>query len=248
MMTHKISQLFTKLSNLFFRMKNNNNNNNISNKLESLRNNYLKNPEEYWKTKGLQNQSYIFNGNLLEEDIVTAYMHTFLNIIKECSPSSILEAGAGYGRVIRFLRDNLPSIKYFAGSDLSPSQIQTALKLESQSRSNKTTIDYTVADTCNLPYANSKFDVVYTYGSLTHIPPSSIENAVRELLRVVKNYLIICEVHSKKYAKNIKIAFVHPYIKLAQGCGATLEELVTENVERKTLNYKLYVFKKHKED
>jgi ubiquinone/menaquinone biosynthesis C-methylase UbiE len=200
----------------------------------------------YWEAKGIENRKMVFEGALLQEDKEILYMNTFLNLIKNYNPNTILEAGVGYGRVIRFLRDNISFIKCFAGSDISSSQIQTARDLELIQNNNKS-ISYIVADTCNLPYAHNEFDLVYTYGSLMHIHPSSIEEAIKELLRVTKNYLIICEANSKEHANKTKISYVHPYNELTQNCGAILEKLIEENVGREDLNYKIYVLRKYKQ-
>lgn len=180
----------------------------------------------YWEAKGIENRKMVFNGTLLQEDKNIIYMNTFVNIVRDYSPRSILEAGVGYGRVIRFLRDKLSFIEYYAGSDISSSQIQTARDLELVLQNNYKKIHYIVADTCKLPYANNKFDLVYTYGSLMHIPPSSVKDAIRELLRVTKKHLMICEANSEERAKKAKISYAHPYIKLTQNCGATLENLI----------------------
>ena len=199
----------------------------------------------YWEYKGIENRKMVFEGNLLQRDINVHYMNTFINIIRGYSPRYILEAGVGYGRVIRFLRDNLSFIEYFAGSDISSSQIQTARNLELELQNNGKNIHYIVADTCKLPYPENQFDLVYTYGSLMHISPSSIEDAIRELLRVTKKNLIICEANSEESAQKSKNSYVHPYIELAQNYGATLEKLIEENIEREYLNYKIYVFIKN---
>lgn len=201
----------------------------------------------YWDEKGKENYKFIFEGDLLHKHIDLLYLNTFMNVIKDCGPRSILEAGAGYGRVLRFLRDNLSAIETFAGSDISSSQIWSAVKLE-PSLLDSNSINYIVADTRKLPYSDDEFDLVYTYGSLMHIPPSSIEDAVKELLRVTSKHLIICEANSEEYSKNSKNAYTHPYLKLAQKCGAIFERQFSDNIGRDSLNYRIYIFSKTNED
>lgn len=238
-----MKQLFYRIKRKIFRNKKN-----LNNDSTSLYNQYLNSPKDYWESKGLVNKKMIDSGKLQQRDKIMTFLKNFSNTVKKCEPTSILEAGVGYGRVIRLLRDNLSSLNYIAGSDLSSSQIKNAKRIEQTIKNKQNIIHYKVADTCNLSYENNRFDVVYTYGSLMHIPPSSIKDAIKELLRVAKKYLIICETQSDEHVKKTIRSFVHQYKDIVEALKvAKLEQIITKNIGLSNLNYKLFLFKINEE-
>lgn len=51
-------------------------------------------------------------------------------------------------------------------------------------------------DCYKLPFADQSFDLVYTCGVLIHIPPERLEDAMREITRVSKRFLLCAEYFS----------------------------------------------------
>lgn len=89
---------------------------------------------------------------------------------------SILEVGCGDGRIINPLVKKYEEV---CGLDISPKALETveALKIEGRIE--------------NLPFEDNSFDIVLCCEVLEHLPFKIYENALQEIERVTKKYIII---------------------------------------------------------
>ena len=98
-------------------------------------------------------------------------------------PSSILEIGCGYGKVIESIRDLLPNAR-IVGIDFSPTQLAQARRyLESRCDAS-----LVLGSGERLPFEENSFDLVITSAVILHNPPAAAERIRHEVLRVTRRY------------------------------------------------------------
>lgn len=148
---------------------------------------YQANPLGYWQREGggkyMQDEAF-----LLGPGSLTEHQGRFLVCeIRALGATSVLEVGCGYGRLLKEIGNSLDA--RLVGVDFSEPQLNTAREyLASQ------TIPLVLADaTLGLPFRDSAFDVVYTQGSLMHVPPPFDRGYRNELARVARHYVIHTE-------------------------------------------------------
>jgi SAM-dependent methyltransferase len=97
-------------------------------------------------------------------------------------PSSILEIGSGYGKLLRELRLRLDVP--LAGVDFSASQVVLAREFLAGLGG----IEMALARGERLPFADRSFDMVVTSAVILHNPPAAAERIRREILRVGRRF------------------------------------------------------------
>lgn len=100
------------------------------------------------------------------------YQIKFISMLK---PSSILEIGVGNKTLSSYLKNN--------GFKVTTSDFNKQLKP-----------DY-VADATNLPFEDSSYEMVVSFQLLEHLPWKKVKEAVYEMLRVSKKYVIVSVPH-----------------------------------------------------
>jgi len=148
---------------------------------------YCADPRSYWQREGggqyMQDESFLLGAGSLTEQ-----QGQFLAAaIQGLGATSVLEVGCGYGRMLGELRRYLGA--RLVGCDFSEPQLVTARQYLTPA-----VIPLVLADaTRGLPFEDSAFDVVYTQGSLMHVP-APLDRAYRgELARVARRYIIHTE-------------------------------------------------------
>lgn len=129
-----------------------------------------------------------------------------LKTIRRLKPQSILEAGCGFGRNLKFLTDNDIIANRITGIDISS-------VLLAQARLSKS-VRLIRANVLSLPFSSHSFDLVFTHGLLMHLPPSQLPRALSELIRVSQKYLILIEeIRSRPQQLNY-FTWAHDYEKM----------------------------------
>lgn len=140
----------------------------------------------------LQSGSYI---KLLKEnaEIRTHYCELLAEEIKNLGNfNTLLEVGVGEGITINELLKHCTSFTTVFGFDISFSRLLYAKKHLNQAHLKQTEINLFVADLFNIPLADDSIDIVYTSHSIE--PNGGKEKeAINELFRVCKDYLILLE-------------------------------------------------------
>lgn len=105
--------------------------------------------------------------------------------LRKLNPTSLLEVGCGYGKFMRYVANTFDCFPI--GIDFSSSQLQKA----------KIYLDaigtLVQGDATRLPFKDDSFDVVYTWGVMTHILSHQIQETRKELIRVTKLYIVHIE-------------------------------------------------------
>jgi SAM-dependent methyltransferase len=121
------------------------------------------NYHEYWNEK--------VNKKGYEEP----HFRVFIEMLQLSKTDSVLEVGAGGGRVYSAIRDNVSS---YVGVDIS----LEALKAEPFTRHSGMSVNLIVADASALPFVNSCFDKSFSFSTLFFVPDQA--GAMREIARV----------------------------------------------------------------
>ena len=123
-----------------------------------------------------------------------------LKQIKELKPDSILEPGCGFGRNLNWLIKQGIKSEILTGTDpfFHP----------------QGSINYVRANVLKLPFADKKFDLVFTHGLLMHLSPRQLPRALAELVRVSNKYLIIIEEVCHRARQLNYFTWAHDYDQL----------------------------------
>ncbi len=150
------------------------------------------NPVETWKSEF--GEDYM-RRNPLEAEALREAEIAFRRIMKEShlegQISSILEVGANVGI-------NLTGWRTVLGPSVLLSAVEPNPKASALLRANKTlALQHVVeADACRLPFEDGTFDLVFTNGVLIHIPPARLPEAMKEIMRVSKRFVLCSEYFS----------------------------------------------------
>jgi SAM-dependent methyltransferase len=99
-------------------------------------------------------------------------------------PTSILEVGCGYGKVLRELRGELGDDVPIVGVDFSPTQLGQATRYLTGCAN----ISLFLARGERLPFPDGAFDLVLTSAVILHNPPAEAATIRREVIRVARRY------------------------------------------------------------
>jgi len=135
-------------------------------------------PRTYWTLRGgrdyLREQEGQVGRTLRAEWIagrLTAYR-----------PTSILEVGCGYGKLLRAVRDR--SDAHLVGLDFSRSQLVAAGGFLDE----RDDVELFLGRGDRLPFADGAFDMVVTSAVILHNPPEVAERIRREVIRVARRF------------------------------------------------------------
>lgn len=177
------------------------------------------NPVKYWTEQG---KTYMTNHL---SKIKTDFTHrqrfqiqeqSIVKYLDKLYPEfeTVLELGAGFGRISRLLIDRYQSISKYTLVDLSTAQIKNAKKY--LANSNKTEIDYQVSTIENFYSAGQQYDLVLLSEVLMHQYPSKIQYLIDIIVSLSKKHIINIDWYESKQP-TYQIAdhnFIHDYQKL----------------------------------
>ncbi|HJV66755.1 MAG TPA: class I SAM-dependent methyltransferase [Geomonas sp.] len=91
----------------------------------------------------------------------------------------ILDFGCGTGATELFLQERFPQAAVF-GTDVSAESIRVACSRELAG------VEFVCSDSTALPFPDDYFDVIYSNGTMHHIPPSERPAVLQEIYRTCK--------------------------------------------------------------
>ena len=104
--------------------------------------------------------------------------------------SKILEVGCNVGSQLHALQGL--GFTSLVGVDINRQALEVAKK-------NLIGIDVLLASAFDLPFKDNYFDLVFTSGVLIHISPKDILQALKEIVRVSKKYILGLEYFNEEY-------------------------------------------------
>jgi SAM-dependent methyltransferase len=115
------------------------------------------------------------------------------NRLAQYQPTSILEVGCGYGKLLHALRQRLDVP--IVGVDFSRTQLQQARRFLGSSRD----VELVLSRGECLPFAARSFDMVVTSAVILHNPPAIAERVRCELVRVGRRFAAHNEETNQSY-------------------------------------------------
>jgi SAM-dependent methyltransferase len=134
-------------------------------------------PQEYWTLRG----GYDYFREQEGQPNRTLRARWIAERIASYGPSSILEIGCGYGKVIAELRKLLPAAT-IVGLDFSKTQLEQAWDYLGPSSN----VSLILGSGEHLPFPDRSFDLVMTSAVILHNPPPAAERIRREVIRVAR--------------------------------------------------------------
>jgi len=136
------------------------------------------NPREYWTLRGgfdyFREQEGQVARSLRAEWIAGR--------IASYRPTSVLEVGCGYGKLLRALRERTDAS--LTGVDFSPTQLGCARDF----LAGVDGLSLFLARGDRLPFADKSFDLVVTSAVILHNPPEVADRIRREVVRVARRF------------------------------------------------------------
>lgn len=139
--------------------------------------NWLKRIERRKKTIKDSENTEIISIPVLLKDIAT-YPGEF---------KSILEIGAGNGRLIGAISEEFRDIKCYS------CDINLELSRYVHDKHKRVSVVDESIDISKMPFSDNSFDLIYTYQVLQHVPPEDTEKALFELRRIAKKEFWLME-------------------------------------------------------
>lgn len=186
----------------------------------------LKDQRDYWKSRGMVYMNEILSSGYLDREIF--FQNLIMNELKTMRFKSVFEAGAGFGWNIKRAKGDFPDA-LVAGLDFSFSQLKNAKEYMGN-----LPIPVFNGDNCRMPFKDKSFEVGFSLGVFMNIHPSKIRDALREMMRVCRSYIIHVEWDAENSTEALrkKRAFKtnivsHRYRQLYEELGGTVEKFLT---------------------
>jgi len=165
-------------------------------------------PRRYWEIRG---QNYRVNKKRYDSDQEIPFLDSLIDKY-DLTAKSVLEIGAGYGRLYEHLGEKLGN---FVMCDFAESMREECEK--------RTGIKPDYWDGHTLPYPENAFELTILFSVLLHVPASDIDNLIREAVRVTRKYLYIATYTGDSNQTSDHI-FRHNYRSLFEKYGLTIKE------------------------
>lgn len=110
-------------------------------------------------------------------------------VLSKLNYDNVLEIGCGVGANLYGMTVKI------AGIDINEDAIGNAKKLLPHG-------EFKVGMAESIDYPDKSIDLILTDACLMYVPPQKIEDTVKEMLRVARKYIVMCEWHSKEEQYN----------------------------------------------
>ena len=152
-----------------------------------------------------------------------------LQTIQALQPHSILEAGCGFGRNLRWLVSQGLDPAQLTGVDISSTLLAQARLPNS--------VQLIRGNVLHLPFSSNSFDLVFTHGLLMHLSPRQLPRALAELVRVSQKHLILIEEIRSRPRQLNYFTWVHDYDKMIK--ALPVKVLIKKSVPHSLVCYLL---------
>jgi len=154
----------------------------------------IKTDKFYWRFRHIFDGSW-GNDYLSEKSMNLSYRKFLINKISEYFPfGTILEIGCASGANLYLLSEKFPKAKLY-GIDISKKAINVGRQY--LQKNNIKNIFLEPRGTENLKnFGDKSVDIIFTASVLIYVAPDEIELAIKEIFRVAKKAIILCESHA----------------------------------------------------
>lgn len=140
--------------------------------------------QKYWKERKIKWSEHYMNWD---------HPHRFViaNFLKQMTWLSLFEVGMGAGANLVTIHKCFPDAQ-IGGCDIAPDAIETAKEYIKGGI-------LQVGSTDNIMMSDKSADVILSDMSLIYTSPKDIKKYIKEMMRVGRNYLLLCEFHSPSW-------------------------------------------------
>lgn len=155
--------------------------------------------KQWWETRKINwQESYLSTWN---------HPHRYLisGILKELGWMSLFEIGCGAGaNLVNIVKSFPGKTLQLGGSDINPDAIQVATGILKGAV-------LKVGSGDDVILSDDSVDIVLTDRMLIYVGPGKIDSYIKEIRRIARNYIILCEFHSPSLYDRIKIKISSGY-------------------------------------
>lgn len=141
--------------------------------------------KEYWNTRGSEYFKEVFSSSHYDYEVF--FQDMLIEELRGLDFGSFFEAGCGFGWNVKRVKQEFPDVK-IAGLDFSLPQL-----MNSKIYLPDIHMPSFEGDACNMPFRDDEFDVGFTLGVFMNIHPAKIDEAIDEMIRVSRKYIIHLE-------------------------------------------------------
>ena len=166
---------------------------------------------KYWRDRKIDwKTSYLDTWNHPHRQLLSHILKTF-------SWHSLLEVGVGGGANLANIVMTHPKNKQLGGTDINADAIEFCNKTFEGAF-------FKVCPADDIMMSDNSVDMILTDMSLIYIDPRKIDAVMRELKRIARQHIVLCEFHSESWLERMKIRLLsgynaYDYVKLLEKHG-----------------------------
>lgn len=171
----------------------------------------------YWRERKIN-----WDADYMTGVINHPHRQLILDTLAKLQFRSILEVGMGAGANLARIKQQWPAVEV-GGCDINRDAVITAGKYLKDAKY----LD--VADPRDIFLSDRSIDVVLSDACLIYFSPKAIRDALREMRRVARSYLVLCEFHHPSLYQRLRLQMTGGYY--AYNYQRLLEELDFFNIK-----------------
>ena len=168
--------------------------------------------ELYWEYRHIFDKKWA-ESYISKQTIEHPHGKILIDAISKYFPfESILEIGCASGPNLYLLSKEFPEVKFY-GIDISKKAVKTGNEFLKKENVNNVFLSPGKAEELK-NFQDKSIDVIFTVATLIYQGPERIEPLIKEMLRVAKKSLILCEQHSSDSQFFYKDLWIYDYKSL----------------------------------
>ncbi len=170
--------------------------------------------ELFWRFRHFFDRSWV-ERYISEASISHPHRKLLIDKIAVYSPlSSVLEIGCSSGPNLYLLAKSFPKISLY-GIDISTKAIKAGQAFFKQKEMNNVSLILGKFDGIK-EFQDKSFDIVFSDAALIYAGPDKIDVIIREMLRIAKKAVVLCEQHTESKPALYRDRWIHNYKLLFQ--------------------------------
>lgn len=186
----------------------------------------MRSQREYWAERGRVYMEEVLTNGCLDRELF--FQNMLVEEARKLTFDSCFEAGCGFGWNARRMKEEFPHV-VSGGLDFSQGQLDNVPVYCKGME-----IPVVQGDICKMPLPDKSYDLGYSVGVFMNIHPDKIGEAVDEMIRVCRKYVIHLEYDESQAAEQLreqrrfKTNIVsHDYRRLYESRGKTIRTFRT---------------------
>lgn len=157
--------------------------------------------KKFWKDRKIDwNQSYLTGVDEVSGQPMWNHPHRdiIMMALKSFHWISIWEVGCGAGANLLKIFKEFSNSRQIGGSDINADAVESCRKTFIGGR-------FHIEATENILLSDKSVDVILSDAHLLYAGPFEIQKNLKEMIRVTRNHIVLCELHEKSWFKRMKL-------------------------------------------